>query len=198
MASTLTTQSLWSKCLSGFSLTIFFASIPYFPIKKHIKPECLNIHASATVISYLWLHKEWSWERVGLMDVIMTRWQEGGQSSDRGPITGHKLHETSFVMTLARATEQWVGRHPGMSQKTGRWRTSNVGCSAQARFRQHWCLAICIWFGWVWQILYRYQTLTVSDNKIQISILILRRGALPSQTQQWLLQARLNVGCAQT
>ena len=122
MASTLTTQSLWSKCLSGFSLTIFFASIPYFPIKKHIKPECLNIHASATVVSYLWLHKEWSWERVGLMDVIMTRWQEGGQSSDRGPITGHKLHETSFVMTLARATEQWVGRQAGMSQKTGRWR----------------------------------------------------------------------------
>ena len=25
-------------------------------------------------------------------------------------------------MTLARATEQWVGRQAGMSQKTGRWR----------------------------------------------------------------------------
>ena len=132
-----------AKCVSGFSLTIPFASIPpYFPIRKQIKPECLNIHTSATVVSYLWLHKEWSWGRVGLMDVIMTRWQEGGQSSDRGPITGHKLHETSFVMTLARATEQWDGRQAGMSQKTGRWRSSNVGCSAQARFRQHCRLTI--------------------------------------------------------
>ena len=119
----------------------------------------------------------------------MTRWQEGGQSSDRGPITGHKLHETSFVMTLARATEQWGGRQAGMSQKTGRWRSSNVGCSAQARFRQHCPLTICIWFGWVWQILYQYQT-TRSKYLFwywgEVPCLARLNNGCWSQTQCWL------------
>ena len=48
----------------------------------------------------------------------------------------------------------------------------------EAVHRQHCRFTICIWFGWVWQILYQ-------TTRFQISILILRRGALSSGPWWW-------------
>ena len=45
-----------------------------------------------------------------------------------------------------------------------------LGLASYPRSRQHSRLTICRWFGWIWQIVW--------DNNIQISNLILRRGAL--------------------
>ena len=55
-----------------------------------------------------------------------------------------------------------------------------LGLALYPRSRQHCRLTICRWFGWIWQIVW--------DNNIQISNVILRRGALSTNVlrqRQW-------------